>query len=246
MSTQVIAVIPARLGSRRFKRKVLHPYQDKPLLFYVWDSIRKSRRIDRLLIATDSKEIMAAVSDFGAEAVMTSARLKTGTDRMAEVARRVKGDIYVNVQADNIGLKASVLDRMIDKFKAQKSVGFGTMARRIGSDDELFDPDKVKVIFNRRGEALWFSRFPLPYLQGAVKRNRARQFVFWEHIGIYFMRRPALLQFTRWGRSDLEKAESLEQLRVLENGAKMAVYPTTMKTVSIDSPMDLERLPSLR
>ena len=246
MPTQVIAVIPARLGSRRFKRKVLHPYQDKPLLFYVWNSLRKSRRIDRLVIATDSKEIMATASDFGAETVMTSARLKTGTDRMAEVARRVKGEIYINVQADNFGLKAAVLDRMIDKFKARMSVGFATMARRIGSDDDLFDPDKVKVIINRRGEALWFSRFPLPYLQGVVGRNRAQQYVFWEHIGVYFMRRPDLQRFARWGRSDLEKAESLEQLRVLENGGKMAVYPTTMKTVSIDSPMDLERIVSLR
>ncbi len=246
MPTKVIAVIPARLGSRRFKRKVLHLYRDKPLLFYVWDSLRKSRKIDRLLIATDSREIETAASDFGAETVMTSAGLRTGTDRMAEVARRVKGDVYINVQADNIGLKASVIDRLIDKFKAQKSVGFATMARRIGSDDELFDPDKVKVVFNRRGEALWFSRFPLPYLQGAVKRNRARQYVFWEHIGIYFIRRPALQRFAKWGRSDLEKAESLEQLRVLENGEKMAVYQTTMKTVSIDSPMDLERIPSLR
>ena len=245
MPAEVIAVIPARLGSRRFKRKVLHLYRDKPLLFYVWNSLRKSRRIDRLLIATDSREIRDTAADFGAEVAMTSANLRTGTDRMAEVARKVRGNIYINIQADNLGLKAAVMDRMIDRFRSQKSCDFGTMARRIGSDDDLFDPDKVKVIMNPRGEALWFSRFPLPYLQENASRNRAREFAFWEHIGIYFIRRPALLRFARWGRSAMEKAESLEQLRVLENGEKMAVYTTAMKTVSVDSPMDLERIRSL-
>ncbi len=245
MAASVIAVIPARLHSRRFPKKVMYPFRNKPLLFHVYDEVRKARTIDRVIVATDSREIIEAVRSYGGEVVRTSVRHQTGSDRVAEAARKIGGKIIINVQADNFGLKASVLDRVVSAMRKASAIQYATLIRKLTSDDELFDPNIVKVLVNRDNSARWFSRFPLPYLQNARESERVRQFPFWGHIGIYFFRRAALEQFARWRRTPYEKAESLEQLRILEHGGEIRVFKTTMRSVSIDTPEDVKKLASI-
>ncbi len=245
MAAKVAAIIPARLGSQRFPGKVLHPFHGKPLLFYVWESMTRCHRIDQVAIATDSHEIQRVMSDYGAEVIMTGSRYKTGSDRVAAAAEKVKADIYLNVQADCFGLKASVIDQSIRKFAAERKTGFGTLARKIESDDELFDPNTVKVIMDKEDRALWFSRFPLPFIQDPSLDQRSRQYGYLKHIGVYLFKKSGLKKFAAWPREKLEKAESLEQLRILCNRERISVYRTSMKTVSIDSLQDLEKIDSL-
>ena len=242
MKAKVLAVIPARLQSRRFPNKVLYPYHGMPLLYYVWQEVCSAGAIDRLVIATDSREIEREATGFGAEVFRTSTRHKTGTDRAAEVAESLDGDIILNIQADNFGLRHAVLGRVIKQMKSDRSIEVATLARRIESDEELFDPNLVKVIASKNGQALWFSRYPLPYLQKADSRPRMEQHKFYGHIGVYFFRRTALRFFADTGRGPLEKAESLEQLRILENGKTMRVFHTTMCSISVDSPGDVKKL----
>ena len=239
---RTLAVIPARLGSTRFPRKVLYPWQGRPLLYHVWRRVTKARQIDRVVIATDSTEIQEASTGFGAEVVLTSSRCKTGTDRVAEAFRKLGGDIVINVQADSFNLAPSALDKIVSAMKKDRSIRFATMARPIRTDEELFDPNKVKVVRSADELALWFSRFPIPYIQRAEEKPRSSQFSFLLHIGIYFFRAAALRQFVLWPRTALEKAESLEQLRVLEHGGKMRLFISNMNSVTIDSPADLKRL----
>ena len=245
MSAHVIGVLPARLDSKRFPRKVVYPYRGKPLLYYIWDSVRRSKEIDRLLIASDSAEVISAAKSFGAETIRTSSRHRTGSDRVAEVLGKVNGDIFVNIQADNFGLKGSALDRVLRSMKADRRLTVATLARRIESDHDLNNPGVVKVVLNTDGTAAWFSRYAIPYLQRPSRGSRFKQFPFLEHIGVYFYRRSALEEFASQRRTPLEKVESLEQLRVLENGGSMKVFVTRARSVSVDCPEDLKKLDRL-
>ena len=242
MATNVLAVIPARMGSTRFPNKVICPFNDRPLLFYVHREIARVSAIDRLVIATDSKEIAKASENFGAEVVMTSKKHRTGSDRVAEVARKFGGDIILNIQADSFGLTSAALTKLVQAMRTDRRIQFATLARPIENDNELFDPNKVKVVTDSTGDALWFSRFPIPFLQNSVEKDRFSQFKFLLHIGVYGFRRQSLSKFASWKRTVLEKAESLEQLRILGNGAKIRVIKTKARTVSIDSPDDLSKL----
>lgn len=242
MKRQVLAVIPARLDSTRFPGKVLYEHKGQPLLWYVWREMSRSKRIDRVIIATDSSELGQIAEQFGADVFVSKRKHLTGSDRIAELAARVKPDIVLNIQADNLGLKAGVIDRALEQFLKERKFETATLARKITTDSDLFNPDIVKLVMDANQRALWFSRFPLPYLRGAKETNRHRQFAFWEHIGVYFYSRKALNQFAKLPRSAAEKAESLEQLRLLEYGLPMKVYPTRSRTVSIDSPNDLKKM----
>jgi 3-deoxy-manno-octulosonate cytidylyltransferase (CMP-KDO synthetase) len=239
MKQETVAIIPARLGSTRFSGKVLYEHRGKPLLFYVYRNICRSRLIDRVVIATDSPEIEKAARGFGAEVVKTSKKHRTGSDRVAEAAGKVGGAIVINVQADTLGLKGTALDSIVERMKRSRKIEFATLARKIGSDDELFDPNKVKVVMDRDDNALWFSRFPIPYLQKADESARSSQYRFWLHVGVYFFRANALKKYRSWQRGEAEKAESLEQLRILENGGTLKVYKTKINSFSVDSPKDL-------
>lgn len=239
---KVLAVIPARMGSRRFPGKVLHEYQGMPLLYFVHHWVSRSQRIDRIVVATDDRQIKRVAESFGAEVMLTSKRHRTGSDRAAEVAREIPADLVLNVQADNFNLKAGIVDRAIDGMAADRSFGVGTLACRIRSDEDLFNPDRVKVVVNSEGRALWFSRFPIPYLSGAENQARTNQFGYLGHIGIYIYRAKVLQQFVGWPQTRLEKAESLEQLRLLEHGVAVRVFVNRVEPVSIDSPRDLVKL----
>jgi len=241
MAQKVLAVIPARLGSMRFARKVIYPFQGKPLLFYVYKELQRIKEINRLVIATDSQEIKKVAEKFDAEVVMTSKRHRTGSDRVAEVVKRIGGDIVINIQADNFGLRASSLNNVVKKMVQDKSIDFASMAYRIYDSQELLNPHKVKVVIGKNGNALWFSRLPLPFIQKKSSRLK-EEFPYWGHIGVYLFRRKALEQFAHWQRTPYEKAESLEQLRILENGAKIKIFKTKTHPVSVDQKQDLKKL----
>ncbi len=242
---KILAVIPARLQSTRFSRKVLFPLKDRPLLYYVWREVTRTPGIDRTIIATDSPEIVGAAEQFGAEVELTAKRHRTGSDRAAEIVSRHPADVIVNVQADNLGLKAPSLARAIKAFRADRKASVGTLVRRLTDNEDLANPDVVKAVLDRDSWALWFSRSVLPWVRATDGRPRADSFPYWYHIGIYLFRRSALEQYARWRRSPYEKAESLEQLRILEHGGHIRAYKTRMQTVSVDSPRDLKKLATI-
>ena len=244
MRNKVIAILPARLGSKRFPSKLLYHINGQPLIYHVYRNFKRSKAIDRLVIATDSKEIADAAAAFGADVMMTSAKHKTGSDRIGELTGKIRSDIYINIQADNLGMKISTLDRLINKFKEDKA-GFATIAYRIEEDDELFDPNKVKVIVDNNDYALWFSRYPLPYIQDKSEREFNKQFLFLGHIGIYFFTRQSLKMYAGWKRTKHEIAESLEQLRIIENGKKIKVYQARVRPISVDTKDDLKKIKCL-
>lgn len=241
MAAKVLTVIPARMDSTRFPGKVLYPVDGRPLIYHLWNRVRKSTQIDQLVIASDSTEVIKAAELFGAETIRTSSRHKTGSDRTAEAARKLKADIVINIQADTFNMRATVLDQVIRKMKVSRSIKYATLVRKIKDDQTLFNPGVVKVISTADDHALWFSRFPLPYLQKAKKGARTQQHNFLAHIGVYFFRANALRAFARWKRGELEKAESLEQLRILENGKRIKLYHTKAAITSIDTPEDLKK-----
>jgi len=242
---KVIGVIPARLDSKRFPAKALTPLKGKPLLFYVWRQTQRSKALDRVIIATDSAEIAEAAGAFGAETMLTSKRARNGSERVAEVADKVKGDIFVSVQGDFLRFNPAWIDSGVAALLPHKKLQFLTLVTRICDDRELFDPDRVKTVVSARApfEALWFTRYPVPFVRSdSVTENteRWRQFRFWKHLGIYFYRRSGLKLYQKWPLSAYEKTESLEQLRILENGRKIGALKVRGKSLSVDSPEDLE------
>ena len=164
---------------------------------------------------------------------------------VAAIMKEIPADLYINVQADLFGLKSAVLDRVINVFSRESKLKYGTLARKIRNERELKDPNSVKVVLKKNKEAGWFSRQPLPYLQRPLKKTLSSQADYYYHIGVYFYRREALKEFAGWQQTPCEKAESLEQLRILENGRKIRVFLTRIKTVSIDSPADIYKLRGL-
>jgi 3-deoxy-manno-octulosonate cytidylyltransferase (CMP-KDO synthetase) len=242
MKPKVVAVIPARLDSSRFPGKALHPIHGRPLIYHVWKSVTKSKQIDQVYIATDSPEILKTASAFGADVYLSSRKPKTGSDRVAEVAKAIDADIYVNVQGDCFGISHTALDKVVTMVSTNKNIGIGTLAAPIKSDDDLFSPNLVKVVVDSKGRAHWFSRFPIPYVQHASSIPRWRQAKFYGHIGVYVFRREALLQFAGWKQTPCEVSESLEQLRILEHGGAIHICQTGQKPISIDSPEDARKV----
>jgi 3-deoxy-manno-octulosonate cytidylyltransferase (CMP-KDO synthetase) len=242
MAAKVVGVIPARLDSKRFYGKVLFEYRGKPLIQHLYEELSKSKEIKRLIIATDNKKIEAAAKSFGAETIMTPPNLRTGTDRVAHLSKFVNGDIFVNVQGDSFGINTGELDKSLRRFRHDKSLEYGTLARKITDDSELNDRDSVKVVLKQNKDAGWFSRQAIPLIRHPRTGPRTRQAKYFYHIGVYFYRRKPLQQFAKWPSTPCEKAESLEQLRILENSRNIKVFVTDMKTFSVDSPKDVKKL----
>ena len=245
MTAPIVAVIPARYDSSRFPGKVLFQFRGKSLLHHLYQELNKCKKIGRLLIATDDRRVRDAVNEFGGEVVMTSRKHRSGSDRVAEVVADMKANIVVNIQADNFGLKAAVLDRTIGQFESAKEAPYGTMAFRLTSDEELFDPNMVKVVLGKDNQALWFSRFPLPYVRDIIEDKRVEQHKFYGHIGVYLFRKASLEQYAGWKQGLSEKAESLEQLRILENGGSIRAFLTRSVPIAIEVPEDIGKLEHL-
>ncbi len=232
----IAGVIPARWGSTRFPGKPLHEIAGKPLLRHVWERAGRARRLDELIIATDDMRIAEAAFAWGAEVSLTSPRHRSGTDRVAEVAGRLKRATHViNIQGDEPLLEPALLDRMAAHLRQDRSIQMVTAAHPFDDASEAASPHQVKVVLDRAGRALYFSRSPIPF-------PREGQPVLLRHQGIYGYRRDLLLQFVRWKPTPLERAESLEQLRALEHGVRIHVLVTKHGFAGVDTPGDAVRL----
>ncbi len=231
-ATTIIGILPARWGSTRFPGKPLHLIAGKPLIQHVWEQCRKCQRLDGLVIATDDERILAAAESFGARVVMTSPGHPTGTDRLAEAVRSLPGaEIIVNIQGDEPLIDPALIDRLAAAMAADPSLDMATAANPLDpADPAVRDPNVVKVVTALDGRALYFSRSPLPYF-----RNPVDGLPVYRHKGIYAYRRTFLERFVTWPPSPLEKAESLEQLRALENGASIKVLVTDDTSPGVDT-----------
>jgi len=233
----VIGIIPARYASTRLPGKPLADILGKPMIQRVYERCAKSGTFSRLLVATDDERVAEVVRRFGGEAVMTSPDHKSGSDRIAEAARGIEADIVVNVQGDEPFVSPAMLDEATRPLLADPTLPMCTLMHEI-PEESWPDPNVVKVVVDLRGDALYFSRSLVPYPR---KKEGFRAF---EHIGIYAYRRDSLLEFSRLAMTPLERAESLEQLRALENGWRIRVVESRAPDyvpLSIDTPEDLAR-----
>jgi 3-deoxy-manno-octulosonate cytidylyltransferase (CMP-KDO synthetase) len=249
----IVAIIPARFASTRLPGKPLSLIHGKTLIERVHERARAARRPSRVLVATDDERIVAAVHGFGGEAVLTSPSHASGTDRLAEAARALEAEIIVNVQGDEPMLDPAGIDAAADALLADETLPIATLSLSLASVNEMLAASVVKVVTDARGDALYFSRAPIPHLRlgsssdpreaaaRAVASGLARK-----HVGLYAYRREALLRFASLPPSPLERAEGLEQLRALENGMRIRVVPIPGDGgVAVDTPEDLERVRAL-
>ena len=239
---QVVAIIPARFGSTRFPGKPLAEQTGKYLIQHVYEQAIAARRVNRCIVATDDERIVEAVRSFGGEATMTRADHPSGTDRLAEVVRGLDGtpdDIILNVQGDEPELEPAHLDRLVECLVADGACSVATLAAPFPATADPRDPNCVKVVCNRQGQALYFSRALIPWPR--EQQAAADDYDWLLHLGIYAYRRAFLLDFASWETSPLERIERLEQLRVLDNGYAMAVTVVQHACAGVDTPEDYEQ-----
>jgi 3-deoxy-manno-octulosonate cytidylyltransferase (CMP-KDO synthetase) len=231
---RAIGLIPARWPSQRFPGKPLAPIAGRPMLGWVFEGARQAKRLRRVVVATDDARIAAAARGFGAEVVMTSPDHATGTDRIAEVARHLDDDVVVNVQGDEPTIRGDVIDAVVAALEEDPGAPMAT-AVHAADPEALDDPNRVKVVLDRRGRALWFSRNRIPAL-----REPAAVPCWWQHVGLYAYRRPFLLEFVELAPTPCERAEALEQLRALEHGfAIRAAVIEGWRSLAVDVPADV-------
>ncbi len=238
---KVLGIIPARYGSTRFEGKILADLCGKPVVQHTWERAKKSRLLDELIIATDDKRIYDVARGFGAKAVLTSLAHKTGTDRLKEVVQSIEVDIIVNIQGDEPLISPLMIDDVVFPLLRDKTIVMATLCNRIKDLEDLNDPNVVKVVFDKNGFALYFSRSPIPYCKNLVSSELEARSQFYKHIGIYAYTKDFLFTITSLPQSKFEKLERLEQLRPIENGYKIKVIETKFDTIGIDTPEDLEK-----
>ena len=207
---------------------------------HVYRRAAAARCISRVIVATDDERIASAVTRFGGEAVMTSPAHQSGTDRLAEVARALDSPIIVNVQGDEPLLEPAMIDEAVEPMAADPSLEICTLRRRIEDAGELANPNVVKVVVDREGFAMYFSRAPIPF-----SRTQKPSADAWRHVGLYVYRRACLLRLAALPQTDLERAEALEQLRALEHGIRIRAVETAYDTIGVDTPADLEKVRQL-
>ena len=238
----VLVVIPARYASTRFPGKPLAPIAGKPMIQHVVEHVRLATLPARIIVATEDERIKSAVESFGGEAILTRPDHRTGTDRIAEVATHIPADIYINVQGDEPLIDPGTVDAVAAAVADDDSIQLATPCSAITVAGEIMDPNIVKVVLDFDGQALYFSRAPIPWVRDTGDRVAARH---WKHIGLYGYRRDALLEFPTLPPGELERIEQLEQLRWLENGFHMHVVETMYNAVSVDVPADILRVEKL-
>ncbi len=234
----VMVVIPARYGSSRFPGKPLVMLGRKPMIQHVYEQAAACRAVTEVLVATDDERIKQAVEGFGGRAVMIIGDYRTGTDRVAGVARMFDGDYFVNLQGDEIPLQPDLLADLIEPF-IKSGTGMGTLMRTIDSTEDLHNPSVVKVVRDHFGNAIYFSRAAIPLVRDDASR-RAVGGLHYIHLGLYMYRRDTLLKLASLPTGRLEDAEKLEQLRALEHGIPIRVWETTQVSLRVDTPDDVE------
>jgi 3-deoxy-manno-octulosonate cytidylyltransferase (CMP-KDO synthetase) len=239
----VVGVIPSRYASHRLPAKPLVDLCGKPMVQRVYEQAKKSRLLDRVVIATDDVRIEEAVKRFGGDVMLTSQDIASGSDRVAAVALHMAGDIFVNIQGDEPLIAPEMIDQGIRLLLDDTSAPVGTLIKQISLQEELLNPNIVKVVLSHDGYAMYFSRSIVPYVRGEEdKRQWLEHHTFYKHIGLYIFRREFLLQYAQLPVSQLEKAEKLEQLRILEAGYKIKAGITTYESIPIDTPEDVARV----
>jgi 3-deoxy-manno-octulosonate cytidylyltransferase (CMP-KDO synthetase) len=243
---RAVVIIPARFSSTRFPGKPLATLHNKPIIQHVYEQSVKAKLIESVIIATDDKRIFEAVTGFGGRAVMTSAEHECGTDRIAEVAQGIDCDIIVNVQGDEPFMRPQMIDDVVSILTDDNRPSISTLVKRTSDTGEIMSPNVVKVVTDKEGFALYFSRSPIPYdrdawngLSSIAQSGAGREVL--KHIGIYGYRKDALMKFTGLQKSGLENIERLEQLRALDAGMRIKVRETAYDTLGIDTVEDLRK-----
>ncbi len=232
--SKVVGIIPARWNSTRFPGKPLHLIAGRPLLQHVWEQSRRAKALDSVIIATDDMRVAEAAFGWGAEVSLTKSSHASGTDRIAEVAARLRGVSHlINIQGDEPLVEPGLLNRLASKMLRDSKIEMITAVHPFSDPADAQSPHQVKAVLDRQGRALYFSRSPIPY-----PRDPAGGMQYFRHQGIYGYRRDLLLRFVRWKPAPLEKAEALEQLRALENGVNIHVVVTQSGSPGVDTPDD--------
>lgn len=244
----ILGIIPARYLSTRFPGKPLAIIGGKSMIRRVYEQAKKANVLSDVIVATDDKCIEDHVKDFGGKVMMTSVNHKSGTDRCNEVVKKIqekypetKWDIVVNIQGDELFIDPAQIEKVTSCF-LNKHTQIATLAKKISTKEELFNTNIVKIVIGKNNKAIFFSRQPIPFIRNWEKENWLDKHDFYKHIGIYAYRTDVLAEITKLKESSLEIAESLEQLRWLENAYEIDVMLTNIESVGIDSPDDLKKI----
>lgn len=242
---KAIGIIPARYASTRFPGKPLVDIAGKTMIQRVYEQASKAKSLSKVVVATDDDRIAGEVTNFGGEFIFTSSDHQSGTDRCAEVIETLTGyDIVINIQGDEPFIEPAQIDLLTSCFTEEK-VQLATLIKSIQSQESVYNPNSPKVVIDVNGRALYFSRSPIPFIRNGEPGVWAEKHQFYQHIGIYGYRTEALKAITQLPPSSLEIAESLEQLRWIENGFYIQTKVTDLETVAIDTPEDLLKLNNL-
>ncbi|MCZ6777829.1 MAG: 3-deoxy-manno-octulosonate cytidylyltransferase [Acidobacteria bacterium] len=252
MKLPAIGVIPVRFASTRFPGKALADLGGKPMIERVCERARQAQVLERVLVATDDERIFRAVEAIGIEVCMTSAGHRSGTERVAEVVKTRKEPIVVVIQGDEPLIDPDGIDRSVAALRQEPDLAVCTLAEVIDEPEEVFDPNIVKVVLDGQGDALYFSRSPVPYLRGegdlesrvraVLLRREKGQTRYLKHIGLYAFRRENLLKFVALPECESERTEALEQLRWLHAGARVRTLLSPGRSIGVDTPADLEKV----
>jgi len=240
---QIIGIIPARYASTRFPAKALANIFGKPMIQHVYEQASKAKTLSEVVVATDHEKIFEVVQAFGGNVVMTSENHQSGTDRCLEAFEHWKSDaeFIINIQGDEPFIKPEQID-LLASILQNEGTEIATLFLPIQEAAPIFDPNVVKVVFNKNHEAIYFSRNPIPFCRGIEREGWLSHATYFKHIGIYAYRADILKKITQLPPSTLEKTESLEQLRWIENGYKIKIAQTEFESEGIDTPEDLAQL----
>jgi 3-deoxy-manno-octulosonate cytidylyltransferase (CMP-KDO synthetase) len=236
---KVIAIIPARYGATRFPAKLMQMLGDKTVIRHTYEAALQSGLFHDVIVVTDSEIIYKEISSLGGKAMMSIKEHESGTDRIAEAAKKLDADVFVNVQGDEPFIQKEPLEKLIALF-SNDEVQVASLMRKFDNSNDAQSPNSVKVVANKKGKALYFSRSVIPY-----QRDENVSANYFLHVGVYAFRKDALLAFTQWQPSELEKIEKLEQLRFLENSMDIYMAETLYKNIAIDTPEDLQKAKAL-
>ncbi|MEY3178427.1 MAG: 3-deoxy-manno-octulosonate cytidylyltransferase [Bacteroidota bacterium] len=230
-----IAVIPARFAATRFPGKLMQRIGDKTIIRMVYENVLKMGLFDDVIVVTDNDNIIEEITSINGTVVKSTKDHPSGSDRIAEAIMNMDVDVVVNVQGDEPFVNKDPLEKLIGVFN-DASVEVASVMQKLGPDEDINNPNFVKVVCDKNSNALYFSRSPIPY-----KRNLQSSLPIYKHVGVYAFRKNTLLSFTKWPMGVLEQTEMLEQLRYLENGVKIKMIETTSTSIGIDTPEDLEK-----
>lgn len=238
----ILGIIPARYASSRFPGKPLVDIAGKSMIQRVYEQAKKCVHLTEVFVATDDTRIYDHVLNFGGNAIMTSPDHQSGTDRCAEVAiQHPQYEVIINIQGDEPYIDPEQISKLAACFN-NKDTQIATLVKKVQNEQELFNVNSPKVVINKLSEAVYFSRSPLPHIRGQEQQNWLNYFTYFKHIGIYGYRADILQKITNLPVSSLEQAESLEQLRWIENGYRIKVAETELETYAVDTPEDLQKI----